>query len=212
MMEKPAETKKPGAFVLFALWGLLRFYLIARVRHLIRQNLTITGPHAILLNHCLIVFEALCLFAVYAVFRKLHQIDRIELFGEARKAFGWGAFVGIGLFLFTVPVVIYFGMSYSPQFSAADAVGNIFSNGAEELIYRGILFMAAMKLFSNQKLAVVVSAAAFGLGHWDMPFLFQGYVMVVGMILGWSYIHTKGLAAPYVAHMTVDLLIDSLFH
>ena len=103
-------------------------------------------------------------------------------------------------------------MKYSPQFSAVSALGNVFSNGAEELIYRGIIFSATVLIFRNSWLSVTISAFAFGVGHWDLPYLIQTYIVLVGMTLGGVYLRTKSLVAPYIAHLVADILADSFFH
>lgn len=197
---------------LFGSWAFLRFFLMMKIRHFIFQNIDMMTEERILINHGLIVLEAALLFLVFFFFRKTNRVDEFHLLGDRKVAVHYGFIIGLFIFLITIPVALYFGMKYSPQFGAIDAIGNVFSNGAEEVIYRGILFAAAVSIFKSSWVAVVISSVAFGAGHWDLPVLFQAYIVVVGIFLGWTYLRAKSLTAPYVAHMVADLLADSLFH
>lgn len=183
-----------------------------KIRRLIFQNSEVGNEERILINHSLIVLEAVFMVSVFAFFRKMKKIDAFYLLGDFRIAVRYGFVAGLFVFAITIPVAIYFGMKYSPQFAVVGAVGNIFSNGAEEVIYRGILLSAAVLIVRKSWCGLVISSIAFGLGHWDLPLLFQAYIGIVGLVLGWTYLRTKSLAAPYVAHMIADLLADSLFH
>ena len=197
---------------LFGFWLLLRFVLIMKIRGLIFQNFDAGNGERVLINHGLIVIEATLMFLLFAIFRKNRRIDEFYFLGNPKNSILYGLIFGLLIFAVTIPVALYFGMKYSPQFAAVEAIGNIFSNAAEEIIYRGILFSAAVLVFRRSWLGVVVSSIAFGIGHWDLPILLQTYIVAVGLVLGWTYLRTRSLTAPYLAHTVADLLTDSFFH
>ncbi len=205
-----------GTFVaplcLFGLWAFLRFYLIMKIRRFIFQSADIGNEERVLINHGLIVLEAFFLFSLFALLRKMRRIDGFYLLRDPKASVQYGIISGLFIFAITIPVALYFGMTYSPQFATTGAIGNIFSNGAEEVIYRGILFSAALLIFRKSWFGILIVSIAFGLGHWDLPILFQAYIGIVGLVLGLTYIRTKSLAAPYLAHMIADILADSFFH
>lgn len=93
----------------------------------------------------------------------------------------------------------------------ANIIGNLMSNAGEEIIYRGILFVGALSLFGKNWVSVALSAGAFGVAHWDLPYMFQAYIVVVGVVLGITYHKTQNLAVPFIAHMIADILLDSFF-
>lgn len=198
-------------FCLFTLWAALRFFLMTKIRQLIFQNINVGIEERILINHGLIVLEAVILASVFVLFRNAKKIDRFYMTGNHKASIRFGFITGLFIFLITIPVALYFGMKYSPQFAFVGAIGNILSNGAEEVIYRGILFAAVFSLFKSSWAALLISSVAFGVGHWDLPVSFQAYIVVVGLVLGWTYLRTKSLMAPYLAHMVADILADSFF-
>ncbi|WP_277579740.1 CPBP family intramembrane glutamic endopeptidase [Bdellovibrio svalbardensis] len=183
-----------------------------KIRRIVFQGFELGAAERILFSHLLIVLEAAILVLPYLFLKKLNWIDGFHVLGNTRQSVRRGTLYGLLLFVTVVPVALYFGMRFSFQFSLPGVVGNLFSNGAEEVIYRGILFSAALSLFRKPWLAVAASAFAFGFGHWDFPYLFQAYIVAVGFVLGWLYLRTKSLLAPYIAHMIADILADSFFH
>jgi membrane protease YdiL (CAAX protease family) len=197
---------------IFVLWAILRFYLMMQIRGLIFHNIQTTDSIGLLINHGLIVLEALILFVPFYILQRMNLISNFQILGNTRNSLPMGIWLGFLIFALTIPVAMYFKMKYSFQFSFVEVAGNIFSNGAEEMIYRGILLAAAASLFKKSWVSICISAFAFGFGHWDLPYLFQAYIVVVGILLAWAYLRTKSLIAPYVAHTVADILADSFFH
>lgn len=192
------------------LWAFMRFYFMMKLRQFsfhyfsIEDNSTKT-----LFNHFLIVLEALILFVVYIIYRHQGWIERIVIRGK--KFIFLGVIIGVGIFISTFPIAFHFGMKVQPHLSLMNLIGNFFSNAAEEFIYRGLIYIAALSLFRSSLFAIFISSIAFGLGHWDTPYLFQSYVVLIGIALGMTYRKTDNLAAPYLAHMIADALADSFF-
>jgi membrane protease YdiL (CAAX protease family) len=197
---------------LYLLWAFLRFWLMPRIHGLVLHSTELGQTEKILFSHALIVFEALILFLPFFIFKKRRWVQGFQASGSLRQSVQPGVAYGLLIFITIIPVALYFGMKLSAQFSLPSAVGNLLSNGAEEIIYRGILLAAAMTLFRKSWISIIISSMAFGLAHWDLPFLFQTYITIVGLILGYLYLRTKSLFAPYIAHMIADLLADSFFH
>ena len=197
--------------VIFAAWWVLRFHLMFKLRSFILNHISTHGSGRVFLSHGLIVLEALILFAIYSYFRRRNDVTDFSIVEKIGPSIKSGLLVGILIFVISIPVALHLGMKFHPQFSKSEFIGNIFSNAGEELIYRGILLAAGLSLSKSTWLAVLISAIAFGLEHWDMPYTFQGYAAVIGLILGYSFVKSKSLTAPYVAHMIADVLLDSLF-
>lgn len=200
------------SLLLFSLWAFLRFALMMKIRQIIFNNIALGPAEKILCNHALIVLEAIILFLTYLLFNRQKWVTSFQISGNVGQSARQGLIYGFLIFLTIIPVAFYFGMKFSPQVSIPDAFGNFFSKGAEELIYRGILLSAAISLFKRPWTAVLISAVSFGIGHWDLPYMFQAYIVFIGIIFGGLCLRTKGLVAPYIAHMVADLLADSLFH
>jgi membrane protease YdiL (CAAX protease family) len=197
------------SFSIFIAWVILRFILMTKVRSFFFHNFSFDAAEKILLNHFFIVLEGFILFIVYYFFRRNKKIDGFNVCGRNKNSIKIGIAVGVLIFLTTIPVGLYFGMKISPYFNLVNGLSNLFSNAAEEVIYRGIIFVAVLSLFRPTWISIVISGVAFGLGHWDLPYLFQAYIAVVGAILALTYVKTKSLVAPYIAHMIADLLADS---
>jgi len=197
---------------IFAFWAFLRFFLIGLIRKFIFQHFDIVGAEKVLLNHGLIIVEALMLFAVYSTFRGFKRTEDFHLMRGHNSVVKYGLLSGFVIFVLTFPIANLFGMKFFFQFDHVGFIGNLFSNAAEEVIYRGILYSAALLLFKNSWFSIFISAVMFGVGHWDLPYLFQAYIVSVGFILGWTFLRTKSLVSPFMAHMIADVLADSFFH
>ena len=105
------------------------------------------------------------------------------------------------------------GIAYFPQWLIFLAIIPLFAliNAlAEEVIYRGVLQEALMKVFSVA-VAVLLQASAFAAIHFasGFPNGYTGYVMVFvyGLMLGYLRVRTGGMLAPYLTHVIADLVI-----
>ncbi|MDF2886055.1 MAG: Abortive infection protein [Lacrimispora sp.] len=95
---------------------------------------------------------------------------------------------------------------YSPPFALQLLASGFIIPAAEELIFRGMMFASLRDKFSFG-LSAVVSAGLFGLYHGNLP---QGvYAFIIGLAAAWLYERTKALSAPFMLHISANLL--SLF-
>ena len=82
---------------------------------------------------------------------------------------------------------------------------------AEEVVYRGVLQEALLQIFQVKEWVLLLQAAAFAAAHFaaGFPNGLIGYVMVFcyGIMLGFLRLRSRGLLAPYLAHVIADLTI-----
>lgn len=90
---------------------------------------------------------------------------------------------------------------------SAFAVVAVTTGVAEELLYRGFLPLALLRLLPALPVvgALLIAAAAFAAAH-----AYQGPAGVAvsgtaGLVLGWVWLASGGLAAPIAAHVLADL-------
>jgi membrane protease YdiL (CAAX protease family) len=88
------------------------------------------------------------------------------------------------------------------------ALINAFS---EEVVYRGVLQEALIATIRKTGLAVLLQADAFAMEHFagGFPNGYAGYAMVLvyGGMLGYLRVRTRGMLAPFLAHVVADLVI-----
>jgi len=92
---------------------------------------------------------------------------------------------------------------------AAGAGFSLLNAAVEEVIFRGVL-QTALERVTGPIVAIVVQAVAFGVLHIvGVPTGVIGAVMAGGwgMLLGLMRWRTRGLLAPYVAHVAADATI-----
>ena len=196
---------------IFIIWGILRFFLMMKIRSLCFHLFTIDDPSIkTLLNHCLISIEASFLYLIYFIYTKLGWLESIKI--KTRNHYIFGILVGMAIFISAFSIAFHYEMQIYPEFSFINFIGNIFSNAGEEYIYRGLLYVSALTLFRSTTIAIILSSIAFGAGHWDLPILFQAYISIVGIMLGLVYHKVQNLTIPYISHTIADLLTDSFFH
>lgn len=100
--------------------------------------------------------------------------------------------------------------------AAGHSAGHGFSlvNAAvEEAIFRGVL-QTALERVNGPLVAIVLQAVAFGVLHvLGVPTGIVGAIMAGawGLLLGVMRWRTKGLLAPYVAHVAADATIFLMF-
>lgn len=211
MNKSPLKIRIVIFLSIFITWGILRFFLMMKIRGLCHNLFTIDDPSIkTLFNHFLIVLEAAFLYLIYFIYQKLGWLESIKI--KTRNHYILGILVGIGIFISAFPIVFHYGMQIKTDFSLINFIANIFSNAGEEFIYRGLLYAGALSLFRSSTIAIILSSIAFGAGHWDLPILFQSYISIVGIILGLVYRKVQNITIPYISHTIADLLTDSFFH
>ncbi len=92
--------------------------------------------------------------------------------------------------------------SWSAVLTVASAV--VLAPIAEELLFRGLLLPHLTRSFSAWT-SIYVGALLFGLLHVSHGVMFLG-PLVLGAILGWARLRSRGLAAPIALHMTFNAL------
>lgn len=85
---------------------------------------------------------------------------------------------------------------------------------AEEVVYRGIVQESLALVFRNQAIVIILQALAFAAVHYGAGFPngILGYwmVFVYAIVLGVLRVRTKGILAPYIAHVIADFVIACL--
>jgi len=74
----------------------------------------------------------------------------------------------------------------------------------EEVLYRGFLVGYAAR-FMPAWVAVIVTSAVFGFGHWYQGVGNAAQTGVVGLIMGVIYLVTGSIGAPIALHAIVDI-------
>jgi membrane protease YdiL (CAAX protease family) len=87
--------------------------------------------------------------------------------------------------------------------------GNLFSNFFEEFIFRGFLLAALTAVFGFWP-AAILSSVAFGAVHTQYPMLLQLLVASAGFVYCIVMKLSRTLWAPWLSHMSLDLVIDML--
>jgi membrane protease YdiL (CAAX protease family) len=87
--------------------------------------------------------------------------------------------------------------------------GNVFSNFYEEFIFRGFM-LAALSAAIGFWPAAIVSSAMWGYKHNQYPLSLQLLITGTGIYFSWLMRQTRSLWTPYVSHMVLDVIGDSL--
>ncbi len=114
---------------------------------------------------------------------------------------GMGARMVRGVSHFPKPLIFLLGV---PVFACLNAF-------SEEIIYRGVLQEATLRVNIKPGIGILLQASAFAALHFlgGFPNGYVGYIMtfVYGTALGILRHKTKGMLIPYVTHVTADLVI-----
>lgn len=142
----------------------------------------------------------------------------ILIFGMALSVLGNYMVEALGLTEMSVSYKEAESYLYSPPFPVQVLASGLVIPFAEEVIFRGLGF-ASLREKLPFWLSAVLSAALFGLYHGNLP---QGvYAFFIGLALAWLYEVSGTLPAPYLFHVSANLLslfvmntgrLNSLFH
>lgn len=124
----------------------------------------------------------------------------------------WGVAAGVGGLAVALG---YFAFFYPPgtlhyiEPKLWSIAGNVFSNFYEEFLYRGFLLVALTAVFGFWPAALITSVA-FGASHVQYPVDLRAMISVVGF--GWAVAarQSNSIWAPYIGHMLLDVVGDSL--
>lgn len=106
-------------------------------------------------------------------------------------------------------VICFFAFTTNPSYNII-LYGTLFSvvNAIlEEFLWRGFILTRFLDV-SNEKVALIVSALAFGLYHYSLQFpIWACFIFAVGgFYMGGSAIKSKGLLSPIIMHIMVNLI------
>lgn len=124
----------------------------------------------------------------------------------------WGGAGGVAALALTIG---FFAAFYPPGTlhwidpNPWSIAGNVFSNFYEEFLYRGFLLVALTAVFGFWP-AALLTGVAFGATHVQYPLDFRVLIGVVGFM--WAVVQRQAgsIWAPYIAHMLLDVVGDSL--
>lgn len=132
-----------------------------------------------------------------------------RILGSISRSLILGTAAGMFLALATlVSMPLLYGLTIKFHMNPWSVVGNLFSNAYEEVVYRGLLFVAVRAATGNLWAAIIFSGAAFGYVHDDYPIGARIEVGLMGSILAWIYARTDSFIAPVWAHNIADWVID----
>ncbi len=142
----------------------------------------------------------------------LNQTVSFVLLGARYKLPLWelSVLVGAGFFVLNmilaqrVPRIIFFRF-FSGKFNFIGSV--ITAPIVEEIIFRLILITFLADATGSVMLALFVSALLFGIAHLGHGSAFVLTSFLGGLVLGWMFINF-GIAAPIIAHMTHNLIVE----
>ena len=116
-----------------------------------------------------------------------------------------GAVVALGIFASLQP-----GAIHAAQIDPWIAAANLFSNFYEEFVFRGFLLAALTAVFGFWP-AAILSSVAFGATHAQYPLEFQAIIAVFGLAWCWIVRRTRSIWAAWIAHMSLDWIVDPFF-
>lgn len=139
-----------------------------------------------------------------AVSLKLHGcLAYILVFGAALCMFGNVIVKAFGLAEMSASYEEAAKSLYSPPFPVQLLASGLIIPIAEELIFRGMVF-ASLRDRLPFLPSAFLSALLFGLFHGNLP---QGvYAFLIGMAVAWLYEVCRTLLAPYLFHVSANLL------
>jgi membrane protease YdiL (CAAX protease family) len=112
-------------------------------------------------------------------------------------------------------VVAYFEVFYPPGTlhwidpNPWSIAGNVFSNFYEEFLFRGFLLVALTAVLGFWP-AAAITAVAFGATHTQYPLDLRAMISVVGFMWALVTRQAGSIWAPYITHMVLDVVGDSL--
>jgi len=105
---------------------------------------------------------------------------------------------------------LYTGFSLGWHWSTWSALGNVFSNLWEEVVYRGWIGSAMLGATGSRAAAVLMSGAVFAYTHSNYPPALQAFVGATGAGLMLLWLRHRSLFAPWLAHQLLDMILDTV--
>ncbi len=130
-------------------------------------------------------------------------------FALTRGAIVWGVVVGL---ISVAAAFAYFWLRMPEAIHAAridpwNVGANLFSNFFEEFIFRGFLLAALTAAFGFWP-AAILSSLAFAGVHTQYPLELQALIAGLALPWAWAVRRAKSVWSGYIAHMTLDWLVD----
>jgi membrane protease YdiL (CAAX protease family) len=197
----------------FAFWCLywpsdwLRGYVLDAFGNPKYEGVWILIPHVFLYS----TLAALVAAVLWVLLAGARLLPPILLRFDADVAL-WGIAGGVATLAL---VLAYFEFFYPPGAihwidpKPWSLAGNVFSNFYEEFLFRGFLLVALTAVFGFWP-AAVITAAAFGATHAQYPLDLRIMISVAGF--AWAIVARQAgsIWAPYITHMILDVVGDSL--
>ena len=168
------------------------------------QGLWILIPHVFLYS----TLSALTCLALWLALIRLKWLEPIPL-AMSRSVVIWGLIGGV--FTAAATFGIFAGMQpgafHAAQFNPWLAAANLFSNFYEEFIFRGFLLAALTAVFGFWP-AAILSSVAFGATHAQYPLEFQAIISAFALVWCWIVRRTGSIWSAWIAHMSLDWIVD----
>jgi hypothetical protein len=146
------------------------------------------------------------------------RADELKSSGAAR-ALAPGVLIGVGLFALVYAILWALGAVILIGFGGFTGVGHAFANAiesavGEEIVFRGVVYRRLEERIGTT-IALVVSAAAFGLVHAGNPGANWASTLAIalesGVLLGLAYAATRSLWLPIGLHLGWNFTEGGIF-
>lgn len=150
---------------------------------------------------------------IYAqVLVKLGIFAQASLTRNTRQALAYGLGTGAAAAAVTLLLVMPFHhwLRFGVDLNPGGIAGSLFSTCYEEIGHRVLLFPATLCLFRDPWLAMVLSGIGFALTHSHYSPVNQLAVGITGMLFAFAYCKTGNFLAPWLAHFTSNVVLNTL--
>ena len=171
------------------------------------EGVWILIPHVLLYT----TLSALTCLVLWLALIQLKWLEPIP-FAISRSVVIWGLINGIvgAVAAFAVFARLQPAAVHAAQFKPWVAAANLFSNFYEEFVFRGFLLAALTAVFGFWP-AAILSSVAFGATHVQYPLEFRAIISVFGLTWCWIVKRTRSIWTAWIAHMSLDWIVDPFF-
>jgi membrane protease YdiL (CAAX protease family) len=210
------------SFILIFVLPVMTFFVMQDMPQLLEQ-VNISESVAIQSQLIIIAVFIFVPFSWYALVNKLNFkgiLSRIKLVkNNIDKAFLWGIFAAITIFvfIFVIEILLIYFLNYNPKdLSNIPDIQRLFSPITlffivgiqpigEEIFFRGFLF-EKIEGYGGGLLSIIITSILFGIAHMSYGKIFPALMpIVMGLILGYIVYRTKNLYSAIIAHVTFNL-------
>jgi len=198
-----------AAFVLLSpYWPspLLRDYVLEAFGNPKYEGVWVLIPHVFLYSTLSAVIAAV----LWVALRSAGMLPAMSFRFDLDVAL-WGIAGGVATLAVTIAFfeALYPGAIHYIAPKPWSIAGNVFSNFYEEFLYRGFLLVALTEALGFWPAALITSVA-FGATHTQFPLDVRALIAGAGFM--WAVVarQARSLWAPYVSHMVLDVVGDSL--